>query len=137
MLGDRAVGFTFRVARLPGWRRVWNVHSDFWGGGVLNVERAEGAVVGVLVEELSEDDLATLDRGEPTHLPREQVVVQPEWGDPVPAQLYWRRKGNHTGKPSARYLALVLERAREAGNPVFEDLSTGSVDAAGVAKKFV
>jgi hypothetical protein len=138
MLGSRADGFTYRVARLPGWRRVWNVHSDFWGGGVLNVERAEGcSVLGVVVEELTEEDLATLDRGEPTHLPRDLVVVQPDWGDPVPAQLYWRRKGNHTGKPSTRYLALVLERAREAGDAVFDDVSTGSVDAAGVPKKFV
>jgi hypothetical protein len=137
-LGDRANAFTFRVARLPGWRRVWNTYRDEWGGGVLNLERAaDVAVVGVLVEELADTDFVALDVGESTHLPREQVVVQPLVGDPVPAQLYWRRKGNHVGKPSARYLSIVLDRARQAGDPVFHDVSTGSVDSAGAALRFV
>jgi hypothetical protein len=137
-IGDRAGGLTFRVARLPGWRRVWNTYREEWGGGVLNLERSpDTAVVGVLVEELAEADFAALDLGESTHLPREQVVVQPDWGDPVPAQLYWRRKGNHVGKPAARYLSIVLDRARQAGDSVFHDVSTGSVDSAGAALKFV
>jgi hypothetical protein len=137
-LGERADGLTFRVARLPGWRRIWNTYRDEWGGGVLNLERAaDVAVVGVLVEELTEADFAVLDHGESTHLPREQVVVEPEGGDPVPAQLYWRRKGNHVGKPSARYLGIVLDRARQAGETVFHDVSTGSVDSAGAALRFV
>jgi hypothetical protein len=95
------------------------------------------AVVGVLVEELAETDFATLDAGESTHLPREPVVVEPLVGDPVPAQLYWRRNGNHVGKPSARYLGIVLDRARQAGDTVFHDLCTGSVDSAGAALRFV
>jgi hypothetical protein len=137
-LGGRVEALTFRVARLPGWRRVWNTFREEWGGGVLNVERApDGAVVGVLIEELTEADFVVLDQGESSHLPREQVVVQPEWGDPVPAQLYWRRKGNHVGKPAARYLSLVLDRARQAGDAVFQDVNTASVDAAGTVKRFV
>jgi hypothetical protein len=138
VLGARAEAMTYRVARLPGWRRIWNVYREEWRGGVLNLEPSpEGSVVGVLIDGLSEEDLALLDRQESTHLPREMVCVQPEWGDPETAQLYWRRKGNHAGKPSARYVAIVLERARQAGSAVFESVSSGSVDATGRPKPFV
>jgi hypothetical protein len=137
-LGPRAEAMTYRVARLPGWRRVWNAYREEWGGGVLNLEPSAGAsVVGVLIDGLSEEDIALLDQQESTHLPREQVCVQPEWGDAETAQLYWRRKGNHTGKPSPRYLSVVLERARTAGPAVFESVSSGSVDAVGQPKHFV
>jgi hypothetical protein len=137
VVGDRAASMTFRVARLPGWRRVWNAYREEWGGGVLNVEpTAEASVVGVLVDGLAIEDFASLDHQEASHLPRDQVYVQPEWGDPEPAQLYWRRKGNHTGAPSPRYLGIVLERARQAGDAVFESLNTGSVDAAGQPLRF-
>jgi acyl-CoA thioesterase YciA len=136
VLGTRVEALTFKVARLTGWRRVWNVHRDEWGGGVLNVERAPGAaVVGVLIEGLNEDDLALLDRQESTHLPRDSVYVQPEGGEPVAAQIYWRRRGNHSGPPSSRYEAVVQERARQAGPAVQENLSTGSVDPAGQSRR--
>jgi Gamma-glutamyl cyclotransferase, AIG2-like len=138
VLGPRADAMSYRVARLPGWRRVWNTYREEWGGGILNLEpSADSWVVGVLIDGLSEEDLVLLDHQESTHLPREQVFVQPEWGDPETAELYWRRKGNHTGQPSARYLAVVLERARQAGGAVFESVSSGSVDAAGRPKRFV
>lgn len=138
VVGDRADSMSFRVARLPGFRRVWNAYREEWGGGILNVEpMADGSVVGVLVDGLTDEDFASLDRQESTHLPREQVYVQPEWGDSEPAQLYWRRKGNHLGAPSARYLGVVLERARQAGAAVFESLNTGSVDATGQIRRFV
>ena len=51
--------------------------------------------------------------------------------EPVSAQLYWRRRGNHNGEPSLRYRATVLERAREAGPDVWDNLRTGSVDPSG------
>jgi acyl-CoA thioesterase YciA len=136
LLGNRVEALTFRVARLTGWRRVWNVHRDEWGGGILNVERTAGAsVVGVLIEGLNGDDLVLLDRQESTHLPRDSVYVQPEGGEPVAAQIYWRRRGNHTGPPSSRYEAVVQERARQAGAAVQENLSTGSVDPAGQPRR--
>jgi hypothetical protein len=131
-LGDRVDAFRFRPARLPGWRRVWNTYREEWRGGVLNVEpHAAANVVGVLVEGVEESDLARLDSQESTHLPRETVYVEPLDGEPVPAQLYWRRRGNHNGRPSPRYRAIVLERAREAGPEVWNNLRTGSVDPSG------
>jgi hypothetical protein len=131
-LGDRVEAFRFRPARLPGWRRIWNTYREEWLGGVLNVEHhPASSVVGVLVEGVDESDLARLDSQEATHLPRETVYVEPLGGEPVPAQLYWRRRGNHNGKPSARYRAIVLERAREAGPEVWNNLRTGSVDPSG------
>jgi hypothetical protein len=131
-LGDRASTLGFRMARLSGWRRVWNAYREEWGGGVLNLEpAAEAEVVGVLIVGLTDDDFARMDAQEATHLPRDTVFVTPTAGDPVPAQVYWRRRGNHLGKPAAGYLAVVLERARQAGPEVFENLRTGSVDSSG------
>ena len=135
-LGKRADSLRFRVATLPGWRRVWNAYREEWGGGVLNVEPCPGAcVVGVLIEDLAVEDLERLDRQESTHLPRKSVYVEPEGGEAVRAEMYWRRRGNHTGRPSLRYEATVLERARQSGPAVYENLRTGSVDAGGQARR--
>jgi gamma-glutamylcyclotransferase len=132
VLGDRAGGLVFRPARLPGWRRIWNVFRPEWGGGVLNVEPSPGdVVVGMLVEGLEERDLDALDAREATHLPRETVYVEPLGGEVVPAQVYRRRSGNHAGKPSGRYRTVVLERAYHAGWEIYESLCRGTVDAAG------
>lgn len=137
-LGPRADAMTYRVARLPGWRRVWNTCREEWNGGVLNLEpSAASSVVGVLIDGLSEEDMAILDEQESTHLPRAQVLVELRGGKAETAEVYWRRKGNHTGQPSARYLAVVLGRARQAGDEVFESVLSGSVDAAGRPTCFV
>jgi gamma-glutamyl AIG2-like cyclotransferase len=132
VLGDRADALPFLIARLTGWRRVWNVYREEWDGGVLNLEPHEGAhVVGVVIEGLDEADFARLDPQEATHLPRETVYVEPAGREPVSAQLYRRRRGNHEGRPSSRYLATVFERARVAGPDVWNNLRLGSVNAQG------
>jgi hypothetical protein len=131
-LGPRADALVFRPARLPGWRRIWNVFRPEWNGGTLNLEPAAGeVVVGMLVEGLESPDFAALDAQEATLLPRETVYVEPFEGDPVPAQVYRRRKGNHAGKPGGRYKTVVLARAYRAGWEIYENLCRGSVDAAG------
>jgi hypothetical protein len=131
-LGVRTDTLTFRPARLPGWRRIWNVYRQEWNGGVLNLEpSAADVVVGILIEGLEEEDFQILDAHEATHLPRETVYVEPFTGEVMPAQVYRRRKGNHTGKPSGRYKTVVLERAYRAGWEVYESLCRGTVDSAG------
>ena len=132
VLGVRADGLTFRAARLPGWRRIWNVFRPEWQGGVLNIEPSPAdVVVGMLVEGLGERDVELLDAQEATHLPRETVYVEPLGGDVVSAQVYRRRKGNHAGKPSGRYRTVVLERAYRCGWEIYESLCRGTVDSAG------
>jgi hypothetical protein len=131
-LGERADALTLRPARLPGWRRIWNVFRPEWNGGVLNLEPSPNdVVVGILVEGLTEEDLQLLDSKESTHLPRDTVYVEPLAGEVVPAQVYRRRKGNHAGKPSGRYRTVVLERAYRAGWDIYESLCRGTVDSAG------
>jgi hypothetical protein len=132
-LGERADALVLRPARLPGWRRIWNVHRQEWNGGVLNVEPfAEASVVGMLVEGLGPADFEVLDAQESTHLPRETVLVQPLGSEAaVPAEVYRRRHGNHAGRPSGRYRAVVLDRAYHAGWEIYENLCRASVDAAG------
>lgn len=136
-LGDRASTLKLRPARLPGWRRIWNVYRPEWNGGVLNAEPSPDAViVGVLVEGLAEEDFVRLDAQEATHLPREQVYIEPIGAEVVPAQVYRRKKGNHTGRPSGRYKTVVLERAYRAGWEVYESVCRGSVDASGQSLVF-
>jgi hypothetical protein len=132
-LGERRSGtLRLRPARLPGWRRIWNVYDPDWNGATLNVEPCkDAAVVGVLIEGLAEEDFAVLDRTESSLLPRETVYVQPMDGDPVTAQLYWKRKGNQEGRPSGPYRSVVKQRAYRAGWEVYESLCRASVDAAG------
>ena len=136
-LGEQADAFTLRVARLGGWRRIWNVYHPDWSGATLNVEpRPDDTVVGVLVEGLSDEDFAVLDQLQTSHLPRETVYVQPIEGDAVSAQLYRRRKGNHDGRPSGRYRTVVQQRAYRAGWEVYESLCQGTVDAGGQPLSF-
>lgn len=131
-LGDRASDLRYKVARLRGWRRVWNAYRPEWGGGVLNVEpNPDSEVVGVVIEGLALDDFALLDLQEATHLPRREVYVACAGEEPVLAQMYWRQRGNHEGKPSERYRAIVLLRARDAGPEVLSNLGSGSVDPFG------
>lgn len=137
-LGDRKTGtLRFRPARLPGWRRVWNVYHPEFNGATLNVEpRPDDVVVGVLIEGLSEEDFQVLDRREASLLPRETVYVQPLDGEPVQAQLFWRKKGNHDGRPSGQYRSVVKQRAYRAGWEVYESLCKTSVDAEGKTLTF-
>jgi hypothetical protein len=132
-LGDRKTGtLRLRPARLTGWRRIWNVYHPDWNGATLNVEpKPEDSVVGVLIEGLSEEDFAVLDRREASLLPRETIYVQPMDGDPVSAQLYRRRKGNHEGRPSTQYRSMVQQRAYRAGFEVYQSLCRDTVDAEG------
>ena len=136
-LGERADLVPLRVARFAGWRRIWNVYLPGYDGAVLNVEPSPGdSVVGLLVADLDADDFARLDRLQASYLPRVTVYVEPEGGEAVAAQLYHRRTGNHTGRPSGRQKAVLLERAYEAGWEVYESVCRGSVDAAGQPLRF-
>jgi hypothetical protein len=132
-LGDRKTGtLRLRPARLSGWRRIWNVYHPDWNGATLNVEPCrEDSVVGVLIEDLSDEDFAVLDALEASHLPRETVYVQPMDGEAVSAQLYRRRKGNHEGRPSAQYRSVVQQRAYRAGFDVYQSVCRDTVDAEG------
>jgi cation transport regulator ChaC len=147
VLGERARGFRYRVATLPGWRRIWNAYREEWQGGVLNAERSpsevrtsgvrtsgvrtSGVIVGVLVQGLTPEDLSQLDSQEDTHLPRQTVTVELENGESVSAQIYVCPQCNYQGPPSPRYLAAVLERAAQAGPAVLESVRIGTVDANG------
>jgi gamma-glutamylcyclotransferase (GGCT)/AIG2-like uncharacterized protein YtfP len=132
VLGERARGFRYRVASLPGWRRIWNAYREEWRGGVLNAEESQSAtLVGVLVEGVTPEDLSQLDSQEDTHLPRQTVRVQLEDGESASAEIYVCARGTYDGAPAPRYLAAVLERAAQAGPKVLESVRTGSVDADG------
>src|SRR6185436_1298030 len=90
-LGERADTLTLRPARLPGWRRIWNVFRPEWNGGVLNLEPSPNdVVVGILVEGLTEEDLQLLDWKDSAHLRGASVYVEPLAGEVVPPRARHR-----------------------------------------------
>jgi phosphoglycolate phosphatase len=136
-MGKAADRLRFRTATLTDWRRVWNAYREEWEGGVLNVEPAAGAeIVGVLVSGIPRATIDDLDEQEATHLPRERVSVRKVSGETVEAEMYVLRDAAFSGKPSLKYLEVVLRRARQADRRVFQSVLTGCVDDRGEPLRF-
>jgi len=93
-------------------RGVWLVEPAF-----ASFVPAPGHVVWGVLYELPEAQIARLDRYETSdYLPVEVTVVGARTG-PVTARAYQTRRPVAERRPSARYLALVCEGAREHGLP--------------------
>ena len=119
--GSHVVG----LAELPDHRLTFPLYSERWGGGAAGVARAHGSTVWGALYELSETDLAALDRfegwkgaGDHHNLyDRELVTVALTRADDgsvprrVRAYTYFARTLNPT-PPSRRYLDAVLKGAR-------------------------
>ena len=118
---SRVVG----LASLPDHRLTFPLYSDHWGGGAAGVSHAHGSTVWGVLYELSDSDLAALDRYEGWRGPgdhhnlydRDMVTVEltrPDDGSVprrVRAYTYLARTLNPT-PPSRRYLDAVLKGAR-------------------------
>jgi len=113
------------TALLRDHKLVFPLFSEGWGGGVASVQLSHGNDVWGALFELSEDDMAALDRfegfrapGDPHNLyEREHIwveLVRPEDGSVprrVRAWTYLAHTANPT-PPSRRYLDAVLKGAR-------------------------
>jgi hypothetical protein len=135
---SRVVG----LAALPDHRLTFPLHSESWGGGAAGVSHAHGSTVWGVLYELSESDLASLDRHEGWKGPgdhhnlydRELATVELTRADDgsvprrVRATTYFARTLNPT-PPSRRYLDAVLKGARHHRLPpeYIEWLAAGEV----------
>ena len=107
-------------ARLDGYRLTFTLPVGPGERGVANVEPEEGAHVWGAAYLLAAEDCDRLDRTEGVHVGfyrRVPVDVHLDDGQVVAAYTYrssWKTEGR---KPSARYLGLMLDGAREHGLP--------------------
>lgn len=112
------------VAVLRDHKLVFPIFSESWGGGVASLQLSHGNDVWGVLHELSDEDLAALDRCEGFHGPgsphnlyeRQHVwveLVRPEDGS-VPRRVKAEAYFAHTANPSApsrRYMEAVLRGA--------------------------
>src|SRR3989338_1234302 len=89
------------------------------GSGKANVERDESNKVLGVVFEITQSDLAELDRyeGAPTHYGRKNVTVISEEGESCRAITYVAVRKAEGLRPKAAYVRKIIEGAVEAGLP--------------------
>ena len=109
-----------RVARLAGYRLCFNLAIGPGERGVANVEPVDGACTWGVLYLLTGDELSRLDRTEGIGFGAyARVLVEVEAdGERVQAHTYVSTRTREGRKPSARYLGLLLEGARQHGLPV-------------------
>jgi gamma-glutamylcyclotransferase len=109
-----------RRARLDGYRLGFDLPVGPGERGVANVEPAAGAHVWGAVYLLAREDCDRLDRSEGVHAGvyrRIAVNVLLDDEEVVAAFTYHSSRTTQRRKPSARYLGLILDGAREHGLP--------------------
>ncbi len=113
------------IAQLRDHRLVFPLHSHTWEGGVASVATAHGQSVWGVVYELTDDDVAALDRYEGYRGPGDQHNVydrEMTWVELTRADdgsfprrirvaIYLARPAN-PGPPSKRYLDAIVAGAR-------------------------
>ncbi len=110
-----------RAARLFDYRLCFNLPIGPGERGVGNVEPEAGACTWGVVYLLTPDELARLDLTEGVSrrvYQRIVVDVVTADGERVAAHVYRSTRTREGRKPSARYLGLLLDGAREHGLPV-------------------
>ena len=111
---------TTRSGRLDGYRLCFNLPVGPGERGVANIELEEGASIYGVLYLLTRAELDRLDRTEGVHVgayERVPVDVVLEDGTCVTAITYRSSRTTTGRKPSARYMRLLLDGAREHGLP--------------------
>ena len=123
--------FRIKLAEATGWRRVFNKSVPDWGGAVLNLASdKESSVVGVLVMDMTHQELGMLDSSFPTHLPRKLIEVEVE-GKAVPALAYLAKQPDADASISETYEKRMLELVNRMGDPVLSNFMEHTYQADG------
>lgn len=127
----------FQCARLLGWKRVFDVYSDGWSGGVLNLRLDRRfKIKGIIIKGLSQVDLDRLDRSEGRRYRRSEVLVELK-GEKVPVWTYIATETDPSVKPSQKYSEFVLRSAKEWGNDLYDDFVRKTFDATGKNRIYI
>ena len=106
------------IAELRGHKLEFNKQGSD-GSGKVNVERDGSSKVLGVVFEITQSDLAELDRyeGAPAHYGRKTVTVVSEEGESCSAITYIALRKAEGLRPTAAYVRKIIEGAVEAGLP--------------------
>lgn len=99
---------------LKGFRFVYDGTSERWGGAVGNIIPSDAESVQGALFEVTDSDLAALDRYEGYPERYQKIEVQVEATGVLIAFAYYR-EGEIEGMPSESYQATVVEGARNCG----------------------
>jgi hypothetical protein len=104
-------------ADLPHYRLVFSGWSRQWRGSTASLQASSGDRVKGGLYEISEQDLARLDKnaGAPAAGTRLNVRVFPDTGPAVDAVTHVNVRGAEAGKPSAEYMALIKQGYHQWG----------------------
>ena len=117
-MAERASGAKARqAATLPNYRLVFSGWSRAWRGGTASIQASHGDRVLGGVYEITEQDLARLDKheGYPNDYTHVTVTVYPDTGGPLEAVTFIRPRQLEESKPSPEYLARIREGYRDWG----------------------
>jgi gamma-glutamylcyclotransferase (GGCT)/AIG2-like uncharacterized protein YtfP len=104
-------------AVLPNYKLVFSGWSREWRGALATIQASHGDRVAGGIYEISEADLARLDRskGYPVEYTRIKVVVYPDTGPAIEAVTHILTRQTESGKPSVEYLTLIQKGYRDWG----------------------
>ena len=104
-------------AELPNYKLIFSGWSRQWHGGVVSLKSSRGDKVLGGVYEVSETDLARLDRYEecPDNYNRLKVNVYRDSGEQIESITYIKKRLAEETKPSAEYLKVVQQGYRDWG----------------------
>jgi hypothetical protein len=104
-------------AELPNHKLIFNGWSRQWRGGVASMKSSRGDKVLGGIYEVTEVDLARLDRYEgcPENCNRLKVIVYRDSGEQIEAITHIKSRQAEEARPSAEYLKLIQQGYRDWG----------------------
>lgn len=96
-------------AALPNYRLVFSGWSRSWHGATAAIQPSGGDRVMGGIYEVSEQDVARLNRYEGDEYAPLKVTVFRDTGEAVEAVTFMRKNQADAGKPSAEYLAVIKQ----------------------------
>jgi len=105
------------VATLPNYKLIFAGWSRLWQGPVATIQRFQGSKVKGALYEISERDLARLDKyeGYPNFYDRIKVIVFDEDGNAVEAVTYVMKDRETEGQPSKEYASVMYRAYKDWG----------------------
>jgi gamma-glutamylcyclotransferase len=105
------------TAELPNYKLIFTGWSRQWRGGIASIKLSRRDKVLGAVYEVSDIDLARLDRFEdcPGSYNRLKAIVYRDSGEPVEAVTYIKSRQPDESKPSPEYLSIIQEGYRDWG----------------------
>jgi len=104
-------------AELSNYRLIFTGWSRQWRGGVASIKSSRGDKVLGGIYEISDTDLARLDRSEgyPDSYNRLKITVYRDTGEPIEAVTYIKSRQADESKPPPEYLKIIQQGYRDWG----------------------